>query len=84
MDLLSDVLKVVRLDSAIYFNAEFSEPWCLHTPDSRQVAPILAPGSEHVIIYHLLCDGQAYVQYGQPPARYRKASRTVRGAEAPA
>ena len=62
MDLLSDVLKVVRLDSAIYFNAEFSEPWCLRTPDSRQIAPILAPGSEQVIIYHLLCDGAAYVQ----------------------
>jgi len=61
MDLLSDVLKVVRLDSAIYFNAEFSEPWCLRTPESRRVAPILKPGAEHVIIYHLLCDGRAYV-----------------------
>jgi AraC-like DNA-binding protein len=61
MDLLSDVLKVVRLDSAIFFNAQFSEPWCLRTPDSGTIAPLVAPGSDHLIVYHLLCDGQAYV-----------------------
>lgn len=26
MDLLSDVLRVIKLDSAIYFNAEYTEP----------------------------------------------------------
>lgn len=64
MDLLSDVLKVVSLQSAIYFNAEFSDPWCVHMPRSRDVAPLLkldAP-ADHVIIFHLLCDGAAYAQ----------------------
>ena len=62
MDALSDVLRVIRLDSAIYFNAEFSEPWCLTTPESRELAPVLAHQKAHVIIYHLLCEGRAYVQ----------------------
>jgi AraC-like DNA-binding protein len=61
MDALSEVLRVIRLDSAIYFNAEFSEPWCLLTPPSRQLAPVLAHARAHVIIYHLLCDGRATV-----------------------
>lgn len=62
MDALSDVLRAIKLDSAIYFNAEFSEPWCLTSPESRVLAPILSSGAAHVIIYHLLCDGHAFVQ----------------------
>jgi len=64
MDLLSDVLKVVSLQSAIYFNAEFSDPWCVRMPESREVAPLLKLDAvaSQVIIFHLLCDGHAYVQ----------------------
>jgi AraC-like DNA-binding protein len=62
MDALSEVLRVIKLDSAIYFNAEFSEPWCLASPEARTLAPILARTDGHVIIYHLLCEGRAYVQ----------------------
>jgi Cupin len=46
MDALSEVLRVIRLDSAIYFNAEFSEPWCLRSPNSCELATLShrAPG----------------------------------------
>jgi AraC-like DNA-binding protein len=62
MDALSEVLRVIKLDSAIFFNAEFSEPWCLESPESRALAPMLARDTGHVIIYHLLSEGRAYVQ----------------------
>ncbi len=62
MDALSEILRVIKLDSAIFFNAEFSEPWCLASPESRTLAPALARGAGHVIIYHLLCEGRAYAQ----------------------
>ena len=62
MDALSDVLRVIKLDSAIFFNAEFSEPWCFASPESRSIAPMLATGAGHVIIYHLLCEGRAYAR----------------------
>ena len=62
MDALSEFLRVIRLDSAIFFNAEFSEPWCYASPESRMLAPLLARGDGHVIIYHLLCDGRAYAR----------------------
>jgi AraC-like DNA-binding protein len=65
MDVLSEVLKVVKLDSAIFFNAEFSTPWCLHSPESRRVAPVLAPGAGHLIIYHLLVEGDAYAHLSE-------------------
>src|SRR5215831_13339609 len=62
MDALSEVLRVIRLDSAIYINAEFSAPYCLLSPESQLLAPILAQGGGHVIIYHLIREGHAYVQ----------------------
>jgi AraC-like DNA-binding protein len=62
MDALSEILRVIKLDSAIYFNAEFCEPWCLASPESRELAPLVAKERAHVIIYHLLYDGRAYVQ----------------------
>jgi Cupin len=54
MDVLSEVLKVVKLQGAMFYNGEFSSPWSLCSPASRSVAPYLAPDAGHVIIYHLL------------------------------
>lgn len=62
MDALAEVLKVVKLSGALFFNAEFSAPWCVVSSQSSQVAPLLCPGAGHVIIYHYLVDGRAYAQ----------------------
>src|SRR5215510_11311440 len=59
MDVLSEVLKVVKLRGAMFYNGEFTSPWSLCSPASRTVAPYLAPGGGHVIIYHLLTEGHA-------------------------
>ena len=59
MDVLSEVLKVVKLQGAMFYNGEFSSPWSLCSPASHTVAPYLAPGAGHVIIYHLLTEGHA-------------------------
>ena len=67
MDVLSEVLKVVKLEGAVYFNGEFSAPWSFRSPASRRLAPYLAPGSEHVIIYHLITEGRAYAETKNSP-----------------
>ncbi len=60
MDVLSEVLKAVKLDGALFYNAEFSAPWCFRQPHSRTVASYLSPGSKHMIIFHLLTEGRGY------------------------
>lgn len=65
MDALSEVLKVVKLDGAIFYNAEFSSPWCFVSPGSRILAPLLAPGAAHVIIFHLLVEGRGFARLKQ-------------------
>ena len=60
MDVLSEVLKVIKLEGALYYNAEFTAPWSFHAPASRAMAPYFAPGGGHVIVYHLLTEGRGY------------------------
>jgi hypothetical protein len=50
------VLKVVKLQGAMFYNGEFSSPWSLCSPPSHMVAPYVAPAAGHVIIYHLRGD----------------------------
>jgi AraC-like DNA-binding protein len=68
MDVLSEVLKVVRLDGALFYNAEFSTPWSFRSPRSSMVAPYLAGDARHVIIYHLLTEGRALARLEDGPA----------------
>jgi AraC-like DNA-binding protein len=62
MDVLSEVLSAVKLQGALFFNGEFSAPWCLNSPQSTAVAPYLAPEAGHLIIYHFLTEGHAYAR----------------------
>ena len=62
MDAFSEVLNGVRLNGALFFSARFSAPWRLSTPHSRILAPNLAPGAQHVVIYHFVVDGSARAQ----------------------
>ena len=59
MDVLSEVLKAIKLQGAIYYNAEFSAPWSFCAPHSKVIAPYFSAGGGHVIIYHLLTEGRA-------------------------
>jgi len=66
MDVLSEILRAVKLQGAIFFNAEFSAPWCLRSAPTSENAPKLlpglVPGSIHVIVFHLLTQGRAYAR----------------------
>jgi AraC-like DNA-binding protein len=70
MDALSETLRVVRLVGAIFINARFTAPWCYQSPPADSAAPLLEPGAECVVIYHLVTEGECYVEMaGQTPLR---------------
>jgi AraC-like DNA-binding protein len=62
MDVLSEVLRVVRLEGALFFNGEFSAPWCISSARSAEMAPYLSPAAGHLIIFHFLTEGRAYLR----------------------
>lgn len=65
MDVLSEVLKTVKLDGAVFFHGEYSAPWCAREPDAGTMASYLSAGPKHVIIFHLLAEGRAYARVEQ-------------------
>lgn len=62
MDVLSEVLKAVKLDGALFFHGEFSSPWCAGQPDAGTLASYLPVHPKHVIIFHLVTEGRGYVR----------------------
>src|SRR5580765_8403471 len=62
MDAFSHILSGVKLNGAVFFSAEFSAPWGLSQPASNVMAARIAPGAEHLVLYHLLIEGGAIVE----------------------
>ena len=70
MDALSQTLRIVRLVGAIFIQARFTAPWCYQSPNADAAAPLLEPGAERVVIFHLITQGECFVELGgQAPVR---------------
>lgn len=61
MDVLSDVLRVVRLSGAVFFTADFSSPWALESPMPEKLASAVMPEAECVLLFHILAEGECEV-----------------------
>jgi len=57
MDALSDVLKSLRLEGAVYLNAEFSAPWCVKAEHGLDSVKSRLDGAEHVLFFHFFVEG---------------------------
>jgi AraC-like DNA-binding protein len=69
-DVLSDVLRAVRLTGAVYFDFELSSPWVLEAPPSLEIAGTVMPGAQRVIEFHLIARGSCWGHaVGQDPLR---------------
>jgi len=61
MDALSDVLKSVRLEGAVYLNAEFTAPWCVRAQYGVDGLGGRLRGAEHVVFFHFFAEGGCQV-----------------------
>jgi AraC-like DNA-binding protein len=59
-DVLSDVLRAVRLTGAQFFLVDASAPWLAEVPEASLVAPAILPGAQHLISYHVLTRGRCW------------------------
>jgi AraC-like DNA-binding protein len=58
-DPLSEALRSVRLTGAVFLDAELGMPWGFTSPPTSASAPVLAPTVDHLVLFHLLIEGQA-------------------------
>jgi AraC-like DNA-binding protein len=77
-DVLSDVLRSVRLTGAVYFDFDLSSPWVAEAPPSREIAAIVMPGAQRVIEYHLIARGACWANVvGDPPISLKEGDLIV-------
>jgi AraC-like DNA-binding protein len=59
-DPLSDVLRTVRLTGAMFFLWDVSWPFVMPVPNGRAFAPIILPGAQQIISYHIITEGSCW------------------------
>jgi AraC-like DNA-binding protein len=62
MDALSHVLESVRLEGAVFLNAEFTAPWCIRGQFGLARAKARLRTADHVVFFHVLVHGQCGVR----------------------
>jgi AraC-like DNA-binding protein len=69
-DPLSDVLRTVRLTGALFFLWHVSWPYVTPVPSGRAFAPIVLPGAQQIISYHIVTQGSCWgALVGEAPVR---------------
>jgi AraC-like DNA-binding protein len=64
MDALSETLRVVRLVGAMFLQGRFTAPWCYQSPNADTAAAVLEPTAERIVIFHLISEGECFVEIG--------------------
>ena len=77
-DVLSDVLRAVRLTGAAYFDFELSSPWVREAPPARELAGRVMPGAQRVVEYHFIARGTCWGHaIGETPVRLNEGDVIV-------
>ena len=78
MDALSDILRVARLSGGVFFNAEFSAPWCIAARMAPEFCAPFLGAADHLIPYHYVVDGEMDAALpNQRPQRLRSGEVVI-------
>lgn len=67
MDVLSDVLRAVRLTGAVFFDVNAHAPWVGTSPAVDSIAAAVMPEAEHVISFHIMLSGGCFAAISSRP-----------------
>lgn len=77
-DTLSDVLRGVRLRSAVFYFVCGHGTWAAEAPASRDIATTVMPGVDHVLEYHAVTEGECWAGIdGHAPVRLHRGDVLV-------
>jgi AraC-like DNA-binding protein len=69
IDVLSDVLRCIRLTASMLFLVEATSPWRTDAPAARSFAPFVLPAGQHLISYHIVTAGNCWAGIQGEPAQ---------------
>ncbi|PMB23834.1 AraC family transcriptional regulator [Fischerella thermalis] len=62
MDVLSDILRVIRFSGVIDLRPEFSAPWIIETPSCSDFADTIQSETTHIVPFHIVAEGNCWVK----------------------
>lgn len=69
-DVLSELLRAVRLRGALFYYIDGKDPWVAEVPAAREIIPAIMPGAEHMIEFHGVAEGACWAALvGESPVR---------------
>ena len=69
-DVLSDLLRAVRLRGAVFYYIEGTAPWVAETPPAPEIIPAIMPGADAMFEFHCIVRGSCWAAIlGEPPIR---------------
>jgi hypothetical protein len=76
-DLLGAALERVRLAGALFLRAEYTEGWSYESPPARDVAGMLLPGRDRVILFHVIAAGTCWIRLEDGERHWAQAGDVV-------
>jgi AraC-like DNA-binding protein len=77
MDALSEILRVVNLKGAVFFQARFTAPWRFDSPNVSTFAKAIDPTVEHLVLYHFVSEGECTVMFDGMTPLHLKAGDVI-------
>ncbi|QYO63952.1 cupin domain-containing protein [Leptolyngbya sp. 7M] len=62
MDVLSDILRVIRFSGVINLRPEFSAPWMIETPSCANFADTIQADTTRIVPFHIVAEGNCWVK----------------------
>lgn len=59
---LAEALNHLHLRGAIFLHGRYTEGWAYRSAPGQDAAAMLAPGSERVVLFHVVADGRCWVE----------------------
>ncbi len=76
MDVLSEVLRVIRLSGAVHLRAQFTRPWAIHS-SPRGLAGRLKLSTDALTAFHICTEGSGFARIDQLPTIQIEAGDVV-------
>ncbi len=60
-DVLSDVLRIVRLSGAVFFRADMGLPWAARSVSTDELTQMLLPRAQQMMLFHVIEHGRCWM-----------------------
>jgi len=62
IDVLSDMLKAVRLTGSIFLKVSCGAPWACGSTGGKVISHLIQPGAKHVTMFHMVAEGRCLLE----------------------